>query len=174
MRDVCVCVFAKPAKPGRAKTRLAPRLGNDGAAALAHAFFLDTWATCSQLSWAETVLATTNVASREWKGVPRNRVWAQGRGTLGDRLERTLRRALRSWPGAIAIGTDLPGLPPALLDSARQALQRADAVLGPVDDGASTYLGFARVRSAYWRICRGARPTPSRARLIGCGLAVCR
>lgn len=134
-RDVCVCVFAKPPRPGTVKTRLVPQLGEDAAAALARAFFLDTWAMCSRLSWAETVLATTGVTSPEWSDLPRAHVWAQGRGTLGDRLERVFRRALRDWPAAIAIGTDLPGLPPALLNSARQALRTADAVLGPTDDG---------------------------------------
>jgi rSAM/selenodomain-associated transferase 1 len=142
MRDVCVCVFAKPPRPGEVKTRLAPQLGDEGAAALAHAFFLDTWATSSELPWAQSVLATTDVASPEWSQLPQERVWSQGRGTLGDRLERILRRALRSWPTAIAVGTDLPGLPPALFDSARQALQSADAVLGPVDDGGFYLIGL--------------------------------
>lgn len=126
------------------KTRLVPQLGADGAAALARAFFLDTWALCSRLSWAETVLATTDVTSPEWSDLPKAQVWAQGRGSLGDRLERILRRALRHWPAAIAIGTDLPGLPPALLDAARQTLQTADAVLGPSDDGGFYLLGLRR------------------------------
>jgi hypothetical protein len=137
-------VFAKPPRPGTVKTRLVPQLGEDGAAALAHAFFLDTWAMCSRLSWAETVLATTDVTSPEWSDLPEARVWAQGPGTLGDRLERILRRALRNWPAAIAIGTDLPGLPLALLDSARQTLQTTDAVLGPTEDGGFYLLGLRR------------------------------
>jgi rSAM/selenodomain-associated transferase 2 len=101
-------------------------------------------AMCSRLSWAETVLATTDVTAPEWGDLPGARVWAQGRGTLGDRLERILQRALRNWPAAIAIGTDLPGLPPALLDSARQTLQTADGVLGPTEDGGFYLLGLRR------------------------------
>ena len=49
----CVAVFAKPPRPGEVKTRLVPDLGESGAAALARAFFLDTWASVSALNWSE-------------------------------------------------------------------------------------------------------------------------
>jgi hypothetical protein len=40
------------------------------------------------------------------------------------------------------VGTDLPGLPRTLLDSARQALSATDAVLGPADDGGFYLVGL--------------------------------
>ena len=86
----CIAVFAKPPRPSQAKTRLAPELGDAGAAALARAFFLDTWNAVSRLSWAEPVLATTDVAASEWSFLDGDRVWPQGDGSLGHRLARVL------------------------------------------------------------------------------------
>ncbi len=142
-----IAVFAKPPRPGEAKTRLAPEFGDAGAAALARAFFLDTWETISRLSWAEPVLATTDVAASEWRLLDGARVWPQGDGSLGHRLGRILGRALERFPFAIAVGADSPGLPSALLEGARVALQTSDAVLGPSDDGGFYLIGLRRCPS---------------------------
>ena len=140
----CLCVFAKPPRPGEAKTRLAASLGETGAAALARALFVDTWHTATSVPWADVVLATTDVTAAEWDQLPDDARWTQGDGTLGARMERVLRRALRTYPFAIVIGTDLPGLPAARLDQAHDALRTADAVVGPTDDGGFYLLGLRR------------------------------
>jgi rSAM/selenodomain-associated transferase 1 len=142
--EATVCVFAKPPRPGLVKTRLAAAVGNAHAAALARAFFEDTWSAASSLPWARAVLATTQPAAREWVGARLAPVWSQGPGDLGGRLERVLHRALRGTPAALAIGTDTPGLPPVLLSQARSALRDADAVLGPCEDGGFYLLGLRR------------------------------
>lgn len=137
-----VCVFAKPPRPGQAKTRLAAGVGEVRAAELAQAFLRDTWATASQLTWARAVVATTDGAPHEL-GLPGHpAVWLQGEGDLGQRLERVLRRALGEADFALAIGADTPGLPERLLAQAAEALARADAVLGPTDDGGFYLLGL--------------------------------
>jgi uncharacterized protein len=143
-QQATVCVFAKPPRPGLAKNRLAAAVGEARAAALAQAFFEDTWAAASSLPWARAVLATTDPAAAEWGGAKRAPPWPQGGGDLGDRLERVLRRALHDTPAALAIGTDTPGLPPVLLSQARAALRDADAVLGPSEDGGFYLLGLRR------------------------------
>jgi len=139
----CVCVFAKPPRPGTVKTRLASVLGDEGAAALARAFLLDTWSTVRRVSGVDVVLAATEVDAAEWPSLDGAEVWPQGAGTLGDRLERVLRRALETHPFAIAIGTDIPGLPLSRLDDACGALRTADAVLGPADDGGFYLIGVS-------------------------------
>jgi rSAM/selenodomain-associated transferase 2/rSAM/selenodomain-associated transferase 1 len=119
-------------------------MGSDGAAALARAFLLDTWATVTAVPWATPVMASTE-ADPEVLGVGSDTVvWLQGEGDLGARMERVLSRALGRGPWAIAIGTDSPGLPLGLLDAAREALQEADAVLGPTPDGGYYLLGLRR------------------------------
>jgi len=139
--DATICVFAKPPVPGQVKTRLIPLLGKNGAAALAKAFLDDTWASTVRLPWARPVVASTEAA----KGnslPPSADVWVQGEGNLGVRLERIVRRALQDHPYAIAIGADSPGLPAKLLEEAREALGRVDAVIGPSEDGGFYLLGL--------------------------------
>ncbi len=130
-----ICVFAKPSRPGEAKTRLIREHSADRVAQLARAFFTDTWSAVSALPWARAVVATTDPAADDWRRLPAASVWQQGEGDLGRRLERILGRALAESSVAIAIGADTPGLPERLLVSARDALHAADAALGPADDG---------------------------------------
>jgi hypothetical protein len=140
-----VCVFAKPSRPGVSKTRLAPRVGAEGAARLAQAFLEDTWTALAAVPWARPVLATTGIGTVDPPA--RAEVWRQGVGDLGARLSRILRRALLESEAAIAIGSDTPGLPPSLLGRARDALQGAgsDAVLGPCEDGGFYLIGLRRL-----------------------------
>jgi uncharacterized protein len=139
-----ICVFAKPPLPGRVKTRLAATLGEARAAALARAFLEDTWAVASRVSWARPILATTGGGAVDF-GLPgRPVIWLQGDGDLGARLERIVRRGLAVARFVIAIGADSPGLPGRLLDRACAELARADAVLGPAEDGGFYLLGLRR------------------------------
>jgi len=142
MEKGTVFVFAKSPRPGEVKTRLAPEVGPEGASRLARAFFRDTWAVVSALPWAIPVLATTSANRREWNLGSDAQIWQQGAGDLGKRLGRVLRRGLAKSSFGIAIGIDTPGLPPALLEEARQALRSADAVLGPCEDGGFYLVGL--------------------------------
>jgi len=139
-----ICVFAKRPRPGEVKTRLVPELGEEAAADLARVFMADTWSSATSLPWADPILATTQLDPPDLDLGPSGRAWLQGEGDLGARLERILRRALRRRAFAIAIGTDTPGLPPELLEQARSALCRHDAVVGPCEDGGFYLLGLVR------------------------------
>lgn len=137
----CICVFAKPPVPGQVKTRLIPLLGSTGAAELAAAFLQDTWASLNALRNAKIVLAST--CDGQMACLPNSvEVWPQGEGDLGARIENTLRRALRDSPQGIAIGADSPGLPTKFLEQAQEALNQADAVIGPSYDGGFYLLGL--------------------------------
>jgi rSAM/selenodomain-associated transferase 1 len=137
----CIAVFAKPPRPGEVKTRLIPHLGPTGAAELAEALLQDTWEPLASLPWARRVLAsTTQTPPPCLTGAVE--VWLQGEGDLGARLERIARRALQRQRAFIALGADSPGLPPHFLEAAREALGRADAVLGPCEDGGFYLLGL--------------------------------
>jgi len=140
----CICIFAKPPRPGYAKTRLAPAVGVDGAAALAEAFLQDTWSAIRSLPWARVVVASTAPMPSPLHGAP-PQVWLQGEGDLGARLERILQRALEGSESAIAIGADSPGLPLRLLEQAHGELREADAVIGPCEDGGFYLLGMRQL-----------------------------
>ena len=140
-RPCCICVFAKPPEPGNAKTRLVPAVGAHGAAALAEAFLRDTWMTVASLPWARPVIASTApFRPSGLGGLPE--IWLQSEGDLGVRLERMFRRALSESDFAFALGADSPGLPPRILEQARDAMREADAVIGPCEDGGFYLLGL--------------------------------
>lgn len=168
-----ICVFAKPPVPGRVKTRLAARFGAAYAAELAAAFLEDTWGLVNSVAWAEPVLATTGAfPALGWRGAAE--VWLQGEGDLGERMERVARRALERADSVLLVGADSPGLPPRLLEQAREALLGADAVLGPSDDGGFYLLGLRRCPEGLLRGLPWSAPTTlaaTRARLEERGLA---
>ncbi len=137
-----ICVFAKPPRPGEAKTRLIPTLGAEGAANLAHAFFKDIWASLQTLADAELILVVTE-SDPAFEAIGAE-VWLQSDGDLGDRMERALRRALEGADSAVVIGSDLPGLPLRVLEQAREALRSGAAVLGPSEDGGFYLIGLTR------------------------------
>ena len=139
-----ICIFAKPPELGRVKTRLAPALGEHGAAELARAFLVDTCSTARALPWASSIIATTGAFDEALAAELALPEWPQGEGDLGARLETVLRRALAAHPIALAIGADSPGLPPQLLDDARDALASADAAIGPTEDGGFYVLALRR------------------------------
>ena len=137
-----VCIFLKAPRPGYVKTRLAAAVGEEGAAALARAFFDDTLALVRRLDRARIVLVIDGeIDTASFSDLE---VWDQGEGDLGERLERGLRRALETTPMAIAIGTDAPALTLELLEEARTMLEHQEAVIGPSTDGGFYLLGLRR------------------------------
>jgi rSAM/selenodomain-associated transferase 1 len=147
---VAVAILAKAPLPGFAKTRLAPALGANGAAALQARLMeraVDTarsanigpvtlWAAPDQDHPAFQTLAALF-------GVTLAR---QPDGDLGARML----AALAAAPGAaIVIGTDCPALQPAHLRAAADALAGGiDAVVVPVEDGGYALVGMREPQPA--------------------------
>ena len=96
----------------------------------------DTVAMVRTLPRAECIIAATKAFERPY--FKPEEVWMQSEGDLGERLEKVLRLALKRKPIVLAIGADSPGLPAAYLQTARDALKNADAVLGPSATAVST------------------------------------
>jgi len=137
--------MAKAPVPGKVKTRLAKVFGQDRAADLARAMLGDTIESLRGLSWARTVLATTDPDAPVMREIAGGlELWDQGTGDLGARLERVVRRALVESQTAIAVGADSPGLPVDRLAEARRLLDDHDAALGPCDDGGYYLIGLTR------------------------------
>jgi len=171
---VKICVFAKPPVPGEVKTRLVPAFGPEGAAALARAFLLDTWEAVAKVPGVERLLASTGPLPPEL-GIDPARVWPQGEGDLGARLERVLRRAIQEGGAAIAIGADSPGMPLDRLRDAKVHLGDHDAVFGPSEDGGFYLLGLRRCPAGLladlpWSVAATGGATE--ARLAAHGLSV--
>lgn len=144
--DVLI-VFAKAARPGRAKTRLAadPRVGADGAARLAEAFLRDTLDHASSVPGVELVLEYAPSDERAWFEAldERPRLEPQVDGDLGLRMSTAFERELaRGARRVVILGSDTPHLEPASIERAFAALIDADLVLGPSSDGGYYLIGL--------------------------------
>lgn len=150
-----ICVFAKPPRPGLAKTRLAAKVSNDVACDFATAFISDFITLASGYEWGYPVLATTDEGMPEGAfpsgafppGVRPEEIqkWLQVAGDLGAKLEGVMRSGLGTGADLVlCCGADSPGRPPARLSDAMEALRScaADAVLGPTDDGGYDIIGL--------------------------------
>jgi rSAM/selenodomain-associated transferase 1 len=143
-----IVVFAKAPEPGYAKTRLAPLLGDLGAARLA-AFLLRR----AVRQAVGAAVGTVELCCAPDPGHPAFQTMqrrfglaltAQGEGDLGARMSNAVERVVSAGAAVIVIGTDAPGLDAAYLQQAWDVLQRHDVVLGPAEDGGYTLIGLHR------------------------------
>jgi hypothetical protein len=141
-----------PSSPG--KTRLAPHFSTSALRALQRALVSDTLAVaCANRSVEAIVFVTPDEAVDEIRALaPRELpVIPQRDGDLGARMCRAMRHLVvdRTSEMAILIGTDVPMLTAADVDTAAAALRnRIDLVLGPADDGGYYLTGMTRVIDA--------------------------
>jgi len=144
-----VGVFAKYPQPGRAKTRLIPALGPDGAAALHDQMVRHTLARVGEL------LKHREVDARVWTAGSDPGAFAQhfrtdlpcaaqSDGDLGQKMHAAFTHMLREADAAVLIGTDCPDISSGLLSMALEGLQSADVVLGPATDGGYYMVGLRR------------------------------
>lgn len=134
-----VAIFTRFPEPGRAKTRLIPALGAEGAAALHRRLAERTLAAvrAAGLPYRLHVTGAPPAAFTDWLGL--TDAMEQGEGDLGERLA----RAGPPYP-TLFIGTDAPDLDADLLVRAADSLAAHDAAIGPAEDGGYWLLGLAR------------------------------
>ena len=164
-------VFARAPEPGRVKTRLVPLLGERGAARL-HAQLVERTLNTAQAAGFGNVYLYSAGKSPFFEKMRKRfgvQLRSQGKGNLGERMYRALRRH----PGAVLIGSDCPALRPADLRAAARALRSgADAVLAPAEDGGYALIGARRAaRTLFdgvaWGSARVLAQTRRRLRRLG-------
>jgi rSAM/selenodomain-associated transferase 2/rSAM/selenodomain-associated transferase 1 len=143
--DASLMIFAKAPVAGAAKTRLAPVLGEQGAADLharlterilhtavtANLAPVELW--CSPDCGHPFFQAVTGTVGRR----------VQHGQDLGDRMANAFDAALGHHPYAVLVGTDCPAMTADYLARAFALLDGgADAVLGPAEDGGYVLLGL--------------------------------
>jgi rSAM/selenodomain-associated transferase 1 len=145
MRKDVAIVFARAPRLGAVKRRLAREIG-DRAALRFHRLMLDSLLRrLARQPQFRTVLAIT--PDRAYVRAPgRVARIGQGRGDLGQRMERAFRRFPRR--RVVLVGSDIPALSPEDLRAAFRALGRAPAVFGPAEDGGYWLVGMGPRRPA--------------------------
>lgn len=143
-----IVVMAKAPVAGLAKTRLAPALGPEGAAALAARMLRHTVqaAVAAGLGPVELCVApdTSHPLFSELAQRYALSLTLQAPGDLGQRMAQALDRALSTQPAALLIGTDAPALDASMLHAAARALATHDAVFVPTFDGGYVLVGLRR------------------------------
>lgn len=171
-----VQVFAKAPVAGEVKTRLIPRLGAAGAAALHSTLVERSLRTALDAAVGPVELwcapARTHPAFRPLivAGVhTRN----QGEGDLGTRMQRALADAQNASSAAILIGSDCPALGVKDLREAATALNEGlDAVFTPVEDGGYALIAVRRADKALFEGIAWSSDTvmeQTRVRMTGLG-----
>ena len=177
-REVLI-LMARPPRPGRAKTRLIPRLGAAGAARVCEGFILDTLDLAGRAGGPVAAFTAGRMPEALRRAAPAGTAWApQGPGDLGARMRRAFARCFAG--GAVRcvmLGTDSPGLPLRHVREAFRRLRASDAVVGPALDGGYYLLGLARptpelLRGMPWSSPDLLRATHARAAQLGLSLAV--
>ena len=140
---VCVSliVIAKAPVAGRAKTRLIPDLGADGAAAIAAACLTDTLTAVAATPAARRVLA---LEGKPGSWLPEGfDVIPQRAGGLDQRLAGAFEDSGAT--PALLVGMDTPQITPELLGaSAAELAGGCDAVIGGAPDGGYWAIGLRR------------------------------
>ena len=174
-------IFAKAPEPGKAKTRLIPALGADGAALLARQMLHHTL--------EQGLLAGVKAVELCMSPAPQNPVWdsvdlpgavrqtAQGEGDLGQRMLRAVKRVTSSTtlPAVLLIGTDCPALGATQISEAARQLAMHDVVLLPASDGGYVLIGmkapYAQVfNNMAWSTSTVAAETLLRLAALGLGV----
>lgn len=136
MTTPLISIFCRWPTPGEAKTRLIPGFGPEGAAAIYTKLLAHTVevAKASGIAFELRVSGAPPEQFHKALGEELNIV-DQGGGDLSDKLSRV--------PApAIVIGSDCPGLSPAVLIAARDTLLTDPMVIGPASDGGYYLLGY--------------------------------
>jgi rSAM/selenodomain-associated transferase 1 len=140
-------VIAKRPAPGQTKTRLCPPLSPEQAAQLYECFLKDTLAAARAVPGAARLI---NYAPSDADGYFAGLAADFGRlpqvgADLGQRLNHALTRCLEEgFRRAVIMDSDSPTLPADYVVQAFEALESADVVLGPCEDGGYYLIGLTR------------------------------
>ena len=143
MPDTALVVMARYPQVGTTKTRLARTIGDEETARLYRAFLTDLAHKFARhicdLHWAYTpaeVDYLSFMATLAPTLIDHMHAFPQQGIDLGVRLHHVFRWTHdRAYQRTIIIGSDSPQISLKTVDQARKALDKADVVLGPADDG---------------------------------------
>jgi uncharacterized protein len=172
MMPTQLLVIAKAPVPGRVKTRLCPPCTPGQAAAVAEAALVDTLAAGRTVPAVRRtlVLSGTYPVPTGWCSVRQ-----RGIG-LGERLANAFAATAMPGVASVLIGMDTPQVDAARLAAVVSALDRADAVLAPAEDGGWWALALRDpAHASALRVVPMSRPDTgdlTQVALVGLGLRV--
>lgn len=152
MPDTALVVMARYPQVGTTKTRLARTIGNEETVRIYRAFLTDLAhkfaGQICDLHWAYTpaeVDYLSYMATLAPTLIEHMHAFSQQGIDLGARLHHVFRWTYdRGYQRTIVIGSDSPQISLKTVEQARKALDKADVVLGPADDGGYYLIAMRR------------------------------
>ena len=152
MPDTALVVMARYPQAGTTKTRLARTIGDKETVRLYQAFLTDLahkfaghvcdlhWAyTPADVNYLSFMATLAPSLTRHMHAFPQQGI------DLGARLHHVFRWTHdREYRSTIVIGSDSPQISLKIVEQARKALDKADVVLGPADDGGYYLIAMRR------------------------------
>jgi rSAM/selenodomain-associated transferase 1 len=173
-----IAILARAPQAGRAKTRLIPRLGADGAARLqrrliAQALTRAAASGCPRTLWLDGAADAALADAAAHAGAT---IAPQPPGDLGARMLAAAVHARQSGRSAIVIGTDCPAQTADDLVRAQALLDAHDVVLQPAEDGGYVLIATRQPQprlfdDVAWGSADVLRSTRARIAALGLSLA---
>lgn len=142
MTKNALLIFIRNPELGKVKTRLAEELGAAEALRIYEQLLEHTRKVALQVD-VNRYLFYSNFIDRKdaWEN-NQFKKYRQPQGGLGDRMLKAFDQALTENDLAVIVGSDCPGLRPAILETAFEQLKQHDFVIGPAMDGGYYLLGM--------------------------------
>lgn len=144
--EQAIILFVRFPERGSVKTRLAEDIGQENAWILYKNFVLDLLETVSRGNRALKICYSPPEAAggmKGWLGKGYSYMPQHGRD-LGEKMRNAMEAVFeQGCPETVLIGSDIPDLPHALIETA-YAFARHDAVIGPSHDGGYYLIGFRK------------------------------
>lgn len=177
-RHNAVLLFTRFPTPGRAKTRLIPTLGTEGAARLQREMTelivtrLRPAAIRGRFQLTACHAGASSRSMCRWLGQGLA-YEPQSDGDLGERMSRAIQTRFEQGAGrVVVIGADCPGVTKSVLEQAFAAIESHSVVFGPAHDGGYYLVGLNRPQPTLfqglaWGGDTVLRDSLSRARQLG-------
>ncbi|MGM8871395.1 TIGR04282 family arsenosugar biosynthesis glycosyltransferase [Psychrobacter sp. 2Y5] len=177
--QTCIILFAKFPAKGKAKTRLQPVLGSEGAAMMARKLLLHSVEQALATGFAVELNVSPAPSDPCWQtlDLPKSLLWsAQADGDLGMRMLSASQNALDNFEQVLLIGSDCPDLTAERIKDAAKQLEQHDITLIPAFDGGYVLLGFKQVNAQLfsnmtWSVSDVAEVTEQRIKDLRWSLA---
>lgn len=158
MADTALVIVARYPQAGTTKTRLARSLGDEETVRLYRAFLTDLahrfgGQPAYDLHWAYTTAKvdyTAFMAELAPSSVLHMRFFPQEGDGLGERLYNAFRQTYaQGYERTVLIGSDSPQISADTIAEASRALDRADVVLGPAEDGGYYMIAMSKPHNIF-------------------------
>lgn len=147
MQDALI-IFVKNPVPGKVKTRLAATMGNDEAMRIYMALLNRVRQVTTPIYVAKYLFYSDFIESNDaWSPIHFIKK-IQYNGDLGERMSMAFKEVLQQHERAVIVGSDVPGITPAIIAEAFESLSRHDFTIGGTDDGGYYLLGMRALEPA--------------------------